>query len=419
MRKIISFFLIITCFVCYSQTFKATVNSGDHLIGPIDWSRYNTDNLLVETTNKSIRKYYITDNSRNFNSNALHVNNISHDFPQNTEVIVTIIRPRNYWGYSDALLAKVNSGAHLMKATDWSIFNNKDIIVEELDGTNQNYFATENARMSNPNAMFVSGLDEKFNQDTWVFVYAKNADIDQSGNLNLTNTKNLIGAGNNITFYSFSQTEFGPRIRSSLDYAEGQNSKMALVMGSYYNGFKEELTLKNGRIGINNLNPISYFNLFIPYSNEKIEGISVDAQGFGTIQNKNESTYFQVRDLGALSEFPFIIKGNGNVGIGVGTPKNKLDVNGTIHSKEVKVDMDDWADYVFKENYALPTLKEVEQHIKEKGHLSNIPSEKEVIENGLSVGESQKLLLQKIEELTLYIIEQNKRIEKLEKNKTN
>jgi hypothetical protein len=69
-----------------------------------------------------------------------------------------------------------------------------------------------------------------------------------------------------------------------------------------------------------------------------------------------------------------------------------------------------WADFVFEKEYQLPTLDEVEQHIHKKGHLPNIPNTKEVIENGLSLGESQKLLLQKIEELTLYSIEQNKLI---------
>ncbi|WP_291119223.1 hypothetical protein [Empedobacter sp. UBA7248] len=108
---------------------------------------------------------------------------------------------------------------------------------------------------------------------------------------------------------------------------------------------------------------------------------------------------------------------NNAIGIGVKDPKNMLDVNGTVHAKEVKVDMDGWADYVFKEKYDLLTLQEVEKHIQEKGHLPNIPSEKEVLENGISVGETQKLLLQKIEELTLYIIEQDKRIKELETKK--
>lgn len=105
----------------------------------------------------------------------------------------------------------------------------------------------------------------------------------------------------------------------------------------------------------------------------------------------------------------------GNVGIGTNAITNyKLAVDGKIRSREVKVDNDNWADYVFFKNYKLPTLQEVENHIKEKGHLINIPSAKEVKANGIELGEMNKLLLEKIEELTLYIIEQNKRLHILE-----
>lgn len=101
-----------------------------------------------------------------------------------------------------------------------------------------------------------------------------------------------------------------------------------------------------------------------------------------------------------------------NMGIGVKNPQNKLDVNGTIHSKEVRVDMTGWSDYVLKKDYNLPTLEQVEKHIAEKGHLENIPNEQEVLKNGINLGEMSAKLLQKIEELTLYTIEQNKKIEK-------
>lgn len=101
----------------------------------------------------------------------------------------------------------------------------------------------------------------------------------------------------------------------------------------------------------------------------------------------------------------------GNVGIGTKNPQNKLDVKGTIHSQEVKVDMDNWSDFVFKKDYSLPTLLEVEKHINENGHLENIPSEKEVLKNGISLGEMDSKLLRKIEELTLYIIDLNKKLE--------
>ncbi|WP_264537743.1 hypothetical protein [Flavobacterium sp. N1736] len=67
----------------------------------------------------------------------------------------------------------------------------------------------------------------------------------------------------------------------------------------------------------------------------------------------------------------------------------------------------------------MPTLAEVENHIKEKGHLENIPSEEEVLKNGINLGEMNAKLLQKIEELTLYTIQQSKEIQDLkEENKS-
>ncbi len=102
----------------------------------------------------------------------------------------------------------------------------------------------------------------------------------------------------------------------------------------------------------------------------------------------------------------------GNVGIGTDNPSNALDVNGTIRATEVKVETG-WADFVFESDYNLNSLEEVNTYIQQNGHLPEIPTAKEVEENGISLGEMNAKLLQKIEELTLYTIDQQKAIDKL------
>jgi hypothetical protein len=107
------------------------------------------------------------------------------------------------------------------------------------------------------------------------------------------------------------------------------------------------------------------------------------------------------------------ISDNGNVGIGTANPQSELAVKGTITSKKVKVTQDGWADYVFDSSYQLAPLHQVEKYIQRNKHLPDVPSAAEVKKDGVDLGDNQVVLLKKIEELTLYIIEQNKKLESL------
>lgn len=91
-----------------------------------------------------------------------------------------------------------------------------------------------------------------------------------------------------------------------------------------------------------------------------------------------------------------------------------LNVNGTIRAHQVKVSLSNGADFVFENNYPLKPISEVHEYIKENKHLPEIPSANEMIKNGVDMGEFQVKLLQKVEELTLYIIKQNEKIQALE-----
>lgn len=241
---------------------------------------------------------------------------------------------------------------------------------------------------------------------------------------------------------------------------------------------------------------VSKINLNAPGSSETIDAVTVDVQSFGTSVNAQRSSFFRVRDIGAGNWIPFIIKGDGNVGIGTATPSYKLDIDagygakqirwrasdgvygytysdsggigitngdpfseliylqtgnkslnfytntiqraiidnagnfgigttnptskltvaGNINAREVKVTVDAGADFVFEKGYDLPSLTSLDTYIKENKHLPEIASADEMKKNGINLSEMNIRLLQKIEELTLYMIEMKKENEDMKKD---
>jgi len=115
-----------------------------------------------------------------------------------------------------------------------------------------------------------------------------------------------------------------------------------------------------------------------------------------------------------LADARLTVLSNGNVGVGIVNPNEKLAVNGMVRAKEVKVETTNWPDYVFAPTYPLMTLHELENYISKNGHLPEIPPADQIVKKGIELGEMNKKLLQKIEELSIYIIRQEKRLDEQE-----
>lgn len=143
-----------------------------------------------------------------------------------------------------------------------------------------------------------------------------------------------------------------------------------------------------------------------------------DSDGYGTIEGMRLSIRPWPVDENGHTSFPNTkLYLNGRMGINTEVlPGQELSVNGVIGCKKVVVTLDaDWPDYVFDEDYQLPQLSEIESFVKKNKHLPGVPSAKEIKENGQDLGEMNTILLQKIEELTLLMIEQQKEIDALKK----
>lgn len=175
----------------------------------------------------------------------------------------------------------------------------------------------------------------------------------------------------------------------------------------------------NGNVGIGTNTPNGKLN--IKTGNADWITLSTTQNNYWKIRNSanQDGLYFGYTNSSTnQTQWKILtINNNGQVGIGTSTHEtdSKFTVNGKIHAQEVKVTTDAGADFVFNDNYDLPELSDVESFITENKHLPDIPSAEEMKENGLEIGDMQIKLLQKVEELTLYIIELKKEHEDMKK----
>jgi hypothetical protein len=282
----------------------------------------------------------------------------------------------------------------------------------------------------------------RFNTGNSAGLFTEKMRIDQSGNVGIgtaaPTSKLQIGISN------------AGSVNEGLELARlgGATSKVGLKLksnaGGYYRGVleftpnggtaAEVLTFGNeatgnpgvGCVGIGTDSPVSKLTVYGPSLNPSLAadngiltlwGTNTAQLSIGSVPGAPYGLYLQAKSQwsNGTTSYPILLNPvGGNVGIGTTNPTNKLEVAGTIRAKEVIVETTGWSDYVFASDYRLAPLSEVEAHIAAKGHLPGIPSAAEVATQGVSVGDMQAKLLAKVEEMTLHLIAQEKRIAQLE-----
>jgi hypothetical protein len=225
------------------------------------------------------------------------------------------------------------------------------------------------------------------------------------------------------------------------DPGVGGFTALMLQISSRFNGYGSiqaikstgtsygDLVLNNiaGNVGVGTDYPTALFSLGNRVNNCKLavydDGLSRVGLGFQSAQLRfhlnNTSSRFSFLAAENGGAELMTIWGNGNIGIGTTNPGSfRLAIEGGLGARSIKVLPTNvaWPDYVFSPHYKLLPLSELELYIKKNQHLPEIPSAKDVVENGIDVTEMTTSLLKKVEELTLYLIALKKENEQLKQS---
>ncbi|MGY4538171.1 hypothetical protein ACVW0P_002591 [Mucilaginibacter sp. UYNi724] len=232
-------------------------------------------------------------------------------------------------------------------------------------------------------------------------------------------------SGSTQTIYGLDVSASGLGTGPSPVIGINSNTILSRLSGSTTTSYFGGRFIITGETGASTASNISSYGLYGEVANTTAGGEISNSYGvYGKATTVNTATayggYFTASG-GATNYAVYSAAGtnyfNDVVGIGTTTLPigYKLAVNGNVIATSVTVKVyNQWPDYVFHKSYNLPPLTEVKEYIDKNHHLPEMPSAAQVEKDGLNLGETNKLLTKKVEELTLYLIEQNKRIEKLE-----
>lgn len=284
----------------------------------------------------------------------------------------------------------------------------KETIQARKSGISPNFIKSEQNLKLNPFGGNV-GIGTNFTPEYKLHVYSTGEQL-----IKVDGTNSIVAFHDRTTnaqygfFRTWSQNPFNPAGYYGFEIGtppiSGGDPAKRLMFSTNYT--LRMVIMEDGKVGIGTINP--NYNLDV-IGSAAFKGITHTSHFYF---GGNEDTFIRGGKDGSnvvINDVP-----NGKVGIGRFPTVYKLEVNGTMKANEVIVETG-WADYVFDKNFKLKPLSEVARFIKENKHLPDVPSAEEIQKNGAKLAELTTKMMQKIEELTLYVIEQNTEIEQLKK----
>ncbi len=344
--------------------------------------------------------------------------------PTSTDVGIGTSSPSNSLDIGSGTFEWDGGGGELRSSYNtiyWERENFRIAIDADNDQDNAKFIISNNGFSDDKIRLHLEGGDSYINTGGNLGIGVTNPDekLEVNGNLKIGGNNRKIIADYGLTFEGYTGSYEPATLK--LDQA----SNAYLYGGNGGGTIKHNVILAHtgsqawGNVGIGTASPTGKLEVYDgqlvinePNGNPEVRFLENGTLQY-TFQYKPANDYFTISEYGVSDHF--VIKDGGNVGIGTTNPQSKLTVNGIITAEEIEVQVDIQPDFVFENNYKLMPLNELEKVIKKEKSLPGIPTSEEAVKEGVKLGDMQSKLLQKVEELTLYVIEQDKKLTELKK----